>query len=108
MAEPGLTPRSPVSVVDPVLVTVVPARTAKLCAEPRDGAVAASAGYTLANRTAPAATPTREARSIQVRCEVMAASLRRPAEDLVGHVARPAGAWGACATLRSRLSIVMT
>lgn len=33
-AEPGLTPRSPVTTVAPVLVTVVPARTAKLAAVP--------------------------------------------------------------------------
>src|SRR4051794_821937 len=34
-AEPGLTPRLPVTRVGPVLVTVVPPRTAKLAAEPR-------------------------------------------------------------------------
>src|SRR3972149_3257200 len=34
-ALPGLTPRSPVTVVAPVLVTVAPARTAKLAADPR-------------------------------------------------------------------------
>ena len=32
---PGLTPRSPVTEVGPVLVTVEPARTAKLVAVPR-------------------------------------------------------------------------
>jgi hypothetical protein len=39
-AVPGLTPRSPVTAVKPVLVTVVPARTAKLAAVPRGGACA--------------------------------------------------------------------
>src|SRR4029077_18401468 len=34
-AVPGLSPRSPVTVVAPVLVTVEPARTAKLAADPR-------------------------------------------------------------------------
>ena len=34
-AEPGLTPTSPVMVVFPVLVTVVPAKTAKFAAFPR-------------------------------------------------------------------------
>src|SRR5207253_229235 len=34
-AVPGLTPRSPVTVVAPVLVTVEPARTAKRAADPR-------------------------------------------------------------------------
>src|SRR5205807_6212713 len=34
-AVPGLTPRSPVTIVAPVLVTVEPARTAKLAADPR-------------------------------------------------------------------------
>jgi len=36
-AVPGLTPRSPVIVLRPVLVTVEAPRTAKLCAEPSDG-----------------------------------------------------------------------
>jgi hypothetical protein len=35
IASPGLTPRLPVTSVAPVLVTVEPARTAKLCAVPR-------------------------------------------------------------------------
>ncbi len=34
-AVPGLSPRSPVITVRPVLVTVAPARTAKLAADPR-------------------------------------------------------------------------
>ena len=34
---PGLTPRSPVIVLEPVLVTVEPPRTAKPWAEPSDG-----------------------------------------------------------------------
>jgi hypothetical protein len=42
-AVPGLTPRSPVITVLPVLVTVLPARTAKLVAVPRPGAVEVSA-----------------------------------------------------------------
>ncbi len=37
IAVPGLTPRSPVSVVGPVLVTVEPPSTAKLSAVPREG-----------------------------------------------------------------------
>src|SRR3954465_12057355 len=37
-AVPGLTPRSPVMTLGPVLVTVEPPSTAKLCAVPRDGA----------------------------------------------------------------------
>jgi hypothetical protein len=45
-AVPGLTPRSPSIVLGPVLVTVLPARTAKLAAVPRfTGAVAAPAGW---------------------------------------------------------------
>jgi hypothetical protein len=43
-AEPGLTPRFPVITLGPVLVTVLPPRTAKLLAVPRSGAVAAPAG----------------------------------------------------------------
>ena len=42
-ALPGLTPRSPVMMLEPVLVTVEPPNTAKLCAEPSDGAVCANA-----------------------------------------------------------------
>jgi len=38
-AAPGLTPRSPVIVLAPVLVTVEPLNTAKLCAEPSEGAI---------------------------------------------------------------------
>ena len=45
-AEPGLTPRSPVMVVDPVLVTVWPARTAKFAAVPRSTAVGPAANAT--------------------------------------------------------------
>jgi len=55
---PGYKPRSPPMVLGPVLVTVVPARTPKLAAVPRSGAVAvaASAGCVAMNRaTAPAA-----------------------------------------------------
>jgi hypothetical protein len=37
-AVPGLTPRLPSTTVAPVLVAVEPAKTAKLCAEPSDGA----------------------------------------------------------------------
>src|ERR1700691_2222969 len=45
-AVPGLTPRSPLMLLGPVLVTVVPARTAKLPAVPSPtGAVAATAGW---------------------------------------------------------------
>jgi hypothetical protein len=40
---PGLNPRSPVIVVGPVLVTVLPARTPKPVAVPRAGCVAAMA-----------------------------------------------------------------
>jgi len=54
-ALPGLTPRSPVTTVGPVLVAVEPARTAKLAAVPRGGAVAsrgrAQASPTLAKST---------------------------------------------------------
>jgi len=39
-ALPGLTPRSPVTMVGPVLVTIEPPKTAKLVATPRGGAVA--------------------------------------------------------------------
>jgi len=41
-AEPGLTPRFPIMTVGPVLVTVEAPRTAKPCAVPRGGAVAAN------------------------------------------------------------------
>jgi hypothetical protein len=58
-AVPGLTPRSPLMALGPVLVTVVPARTAKLPAVPRPtGAVAAVAGCearNMATAIAPAA-----------------------------------------------------
>jgi len=39
-ALPGETPRSPLILLTPVLVTVEPARTAKLAAVPSDGALA--------------------------------------------------------------------
>src|SRR5580658_461765 len=39
-ALPGLTPRSPVMTLEPVLVTVEAPSTAKLCAQPSDGEVA--------------------------------------------------------------------
>ena len=39
MAVPGLTPRFPVINVGPVLVTVEPPKTAKLCAAPRSETV---------------------------------------------------------------------
>src|ERR1700685_4193058 len=59
-AVPGLTPRFPLMVLGPVLVTVVPARTAKLPAVPRPrGPVAAVAGCearNMATAIAPAAT----------------------------------------------------
>jgi hypothetical protein len=57
-ALPGLTPRFPLMMLGPVLVTVVPARTPKLPAVPRPtGAVAASAGCMAMNTAmAPAAT----------------------------------------------------
>src|SRR5712664_1484962 len=42
-AVPGLTPKSPVMIVGPVLVTVEAPRTAKLCAEPSGGADCARA-----------------------------------------------------------------
>jgi len=42
-AVPGLTPRSPLMTVLPVLVTVLPARTAKVVAVPNPGAVEVSA-----------------------------------------------------------------
>jgi hypothetical protein len=55
-ALPGLRPRSPVITLGPVLVTVVPARTAKLSSVPRFGAVAATAGWAAMNMAiAPAA-----------------------------------------------------
>ena len=62
-ALPGLTPRFPLIMLGPVLVTVVAAKTPKLPAVPRPGAVAASAGAcvatsraTVAAATAPAPT----------------------------------------------------
>src|SRR5579864_2494758 len=51
IAEPGLTPTSPVITDRPVHVTVEAPRTAKPTAEPRLGAVAANAGVA-ENRTA--------------------------------------------------------
>jgi hypothetical protein len=56
-AVPGLTPRSPLIMLRPVLVTVCPARTAKLPAVPSPtGAVAATAGWAAMNMAmAPAA-----------------------------------------------------
>ena len=55
-AVPGMTPRSPLIVVGPVLVTVWPARTPKLSAVPRPtGGCAASAALV---RSARAATET--------------------------------------------------
>src|SRR5581483_8898778 len=53
-AEPGATPSWPVIQVGPVLVTVLPARTAKWPAVPSPGSVAASAeaGHTRKTRAA--------------------------------------------------------
>lgn len=42
---PGLTPRSPVMTLGPVLVTVEAPRTAKLCAVPKEGAICARAAW---------------------------------------------------------------
>jgi hypothetical protein len=69
-AVPGLTPRSPLMTLGPVLVTVCPARTAKLPAVPRPtGAVAATAGWAATNTamapaaaTGPAASQAKPAR----------------------------------------------
>ena len=47
---PGLTPKSPVMTVAPVLVTVEAPRTAKLSAEPSGGAVCAQARVPILNR----------------------------------------------------------
>jgi hypothetical protein len=47
---PGLTPKSPVMIVEPVLVTVVAPRTAKLAAEPSGGAFCAQARVPILNR----------------------------------------------------------
>ena len=47
-AEPGLTPRFPVMMLEPVLVTVWPPSTAKLCSVPSGGAAAAAADSVLA------------------------------------------------------------
>jgi hypothetical protein len=44
-AVPGLTPRSPFTMVGPVLVTVELPSTAKLSAVPSDGATAANAAW---------------------------------------------------------------
>lgn len=44
IADPGLTPTSPITWVAPVFVTVLPESTPKLAAVPRLGRVAASAG----------------------------------------------------------------
>ncbi len=57
-ALPGLTPRFPLMMLAPVLVTVVPARTPKLPAVPRPGAVAASAGACVATSRATVAAAT--------------------------------------------------
>jgi len=43
IAVPGLTPRSPTTMVGPVLVTVEPPNTAKVCAVPNEGAAWANA-----------------------------------------------------------------
>jgi hypothetical protein len=43
MAKPGQTPRSPLTMVEPVLVTVEPPRTAKLSTAPSPGEVPARA-----------------------------------------------------------------
>ena len=50
IAVPGQTPRFPWTVVEPVLVTVEPPRTAKLAAEPSVGAVAINGLASLAPR----------------------------------------------------------
>src|SRR5437870_104919 len=55
--EPGETPKSPLTTVGPVLVTVLPPRTAKLAAVPNAGAGAASADGRPDPRTTPAARP---------------------------------------------------
>jgi hypothetical protein len=48
-AVPGLTPKSPVMIVGPVLVTVEAPRTAKPCAEPSGGADCAQARLPIFN-----------------------------------------------------------
>jgi hypothetical protein len=64
IALPGLTPRSPLSRLVPVLVTVLPARTAKLLAVPRfTGATAAPAVDCVKMSTATAAMSTKGAPS---------------------------------------------
>jgi hypothetical protein len=63
IAVPGLTPRLPVTTVNPVLVTVVAPRTAKLCAEPSDGwADAGEALRTIAAKETMAASRVMERR----------------------------------------------
>jgi hypothetical protein len=63
-AVPGLTPRSPVTTLGPVLVTVVPARTAKALAVPRPtGDCAALAPDCAATTTAATAIGTQPAPS---------------------------------------------
>jgi hypothetical protein len=59
IAVPGLTPKSPLMTLGPVLVTVVPARTAKLLAVPRS--TGACAALALDCRATNMATPTMHA-----------------------------------------------
>lgn len=63
-AIPGLTPRSPLIVEEPVFVTVEPARTAKLSAVPRptDGCAASASLTSKARTTKPAASAAHTAR----------------------------------------------
>src|SRR5512140_2029471 len=56
---PGLTPRSPVTTAPaPALVTAEFPSTAKLCADPSDGAVATASAAPVGATTSSAATPT--------------------------------------------------
>src|ERR1700738_3765720 len=75
IAVPGLTPRLPVTTVNPVLVTVVAPRIAKLCAEPSDGW--ADAAETLRRIAARETADSRVTRRREKRVSVMRPRLQR-------------------------------
>jgi hypothetical protein len=66
MARPGHTPRSPVTTVEPVLVAVEPARTAKFSAVPREGKPPPFACPTASTNEGPLGTARRAVRKIKI------------------------------------------
>src|ERR1700674_2804097 len=85
-AVPGLTPRSPVTRLGPMLVTIDAPRTAKLCAEPSGD------WADTVNATALLATPPTVTTTVPVVAAVGTGTTMLPALQLVGAVAVPLNA----------------